>query len=207
MKKVRNILLFLAVLVLLPLNVFAEEKINVYLFRRNGCGFCEAALSFFNSLDEEYKSYFNLVEKEVSTSKANSSLMAEVGKYLNVDIEGYTSSWDENIKSTIKKAYLNTDGSYQDVVAKLSGGEEKEDNGAAITIVVILVVVAGVAFLIYMAKEDSEEEKSVPEKKEAPVKKVASKKATTTSKKTSTTKKTTTTKKATTTKKKASTKK
>lgn len=228
MKKIKSLLLLAAILVLLPLSVYASEKVNVYLFRRDGCGFCESALEFFNDLsnDSEYKDYFNLVEKEVSGSTANASLMEKVASKLNVDIqgvpfivigeqhfEGYTSSWNENIKSVIKAAYLNEDGSYKDVVLSLTGATNEDNNDAAITVIVILAVVAGVAFLIYMAKEDttSDKKEEVEEKKEET--KVAStkEKKAATKTKSSSTKKTTTkkasTKKLSTTKKKTTTKK
>ncbi len=205
MKKIKSLVFLLVLIVLFPLSVKANEKINVYLFRRNGCGFCESALEFFTSLseDEEYKEYFNLVEKEVSSSKKNASAMESVAKDLNVNLEGvpfivigkenfegYTSSWNDTIKATIKKAYLNSDGSYQDVVKKYFDDSEKEkDNGAAVTIIILLVAVAGFGFLIYMAKEDSNvvvEEKEEKSKEE--VKKTTTSKAKTTQKKKTTSK-------------------
>lgn len=218
MRKIKNLLLLAAVFVLFPLEVFAAEKINVYLFRRDGCGYCEAALKFFNGLDAEYKSYFNLVEKEVSSSKDNSALMQKVAKSLNADVkgvpfivigtehfEGYTSSWDENFKAAIKKAYENVDGTYKDVVASFIGDTEEDSNGAAITVIVLLVAAAGVAFLIYMAKEDTsnDEEEVVEEKKEEKNIKSSSSKKTNTSTKSKSvgTKKKTGSKKSTTNKK------
>ncbi len=221
MKKIKSLVFLLILVVLFPLGVKANEKINVYLFRRNGCGFCESALEFFNSLSEdaEYKEYFNLVEKEVSTSKKNASAMESVAKDLNVNLEGvpfivigkenfegYTSSWNDSIKAAIKKAYLNSDGSYQDVVKKYFNDLENEkDNGAAVTIIILLVAVAGIGFLIYMAREDSsatgEEEKELSIKEEKPIVEV---KKTTQSKTTaakSTSKAKTTQKKKTTTNK------
>lgn len=200
MKKIKSLVILLIFVVLFPLGVKANEKINVYLFRRNGCGFCESALEFFTSLgeDEEYKEYFNLVEKEVSSSKKNANAMESVAKELNVNLEGvpfivigkenfegYTASWNDSIKAIIKKAYLNSDGSYQDVVKKyFESSDSKKDNGAAVTIVILLVAVAGLGFLIYMARDDSIEEKKESsenvEKPKEEVKKTAQVKATTT---------------------------
>lgn len=227
MKKIKSLLLLATFLVLLPLSVYASEKVNVYLFRRNGCGYCEAALEFFNKLssDSEYSNYFNLIEKEVSESQANAKLMENVASNLNVELkgvpfivigkqhfEGYTSSWDENIKAIIKAAYLSEDGSYKDVVASLSNTKE-DNNDAAITVIVILAVVAGVAFLIYMAKEDVSDEKTLKTEETATKenKITESVKSKTSTTKKSTTKKSTTkkasTKKPSTAKKKTSTKK
>ncbi len=213
MKKVKSLVFLLILIVLFPLGVKANEKINVYLFRRNGCGFCESALEFFTSLseDEEYKEYFNLVEKEVSSSKKNASVMESVAKELNVNLEGvpfivigkenfegYTSSWNDSLKATIKKAYLNSDGSYQDVVKKYFDDSAKEkDNGAAVTIVILVLIVAGVGFLIYMAKEEvtTEEKKertSNVEKTSTEVKKTTTTKTTASKPKTTTKTKSTT---------------
>lgn len=208
MKKIKSLVFLLVLIVLFPLSVKANEKINVYLFRRNGCGFCESALAFFKELgeDSEYKEYFNLVEKEVSSSKKNSSAMESVAKELNVNLEGvpfivigkenfegYTSSWNDSIKETIKKAYLNSDGSYQDIVRKYFDDSEKEkDNGAAVTIIILLVAAAGIGFLVYMAKEDTSVVEAEEVKEENPkteVKKTATTKGKTTQKKKTTTNK------------------
>ena len=216
MKKIKSLLITLAVIVLMPMMVFAEnEKINVYIFKGAECGYCASALEFFNGLDEEYKSYFNLVEYEVWHDENNAAKMNQVADYFNETVkgvpyiiigdktfQGFTESYKEDIKSTIKTAYLNEDNSYQDVVSSILNGTAKKDN-SAITIIIIIVAVAGVAFLIYMAREDTddavvEEEKPKSEKK---VSKEASKTSSKTVKKTATK----TTNKST--KKKATTKK
>lgn len=216
MKKIIKLVTILAIFVMLPIRVCAKEKVNVYLFKREGCGFCANAFSFFTELskNEEYQNYFNLVTKEVLNNKENSSLMEKTAKKLGVDIdgvpfivigekyfEGYANSFDEQIKSAIKNAYENES---KDVVASIQ--ENGDDNSAAITILILLVVVCGVVFLIYMAKDSGDElqqEEIVLEKttKETVMKKQPTTKKstvkTTTAKKTQT-KKTNTTKKSTT---------
>ncbi len=221
MKKIKYFLFVLTVVALLPLGVFAKEKVNVYLFKREGCGFCANALTFFNNLsnDEEYKNYFNLVTKEVSNSKINSELLESVGDYFGVNVqgvpfivigeehfEGYSNTFDDQIKEAIKKAYENE---IKDVVASLLGNE-KESNSAT-TIVILLAIIAGVAFLVYMAKEKNdpvveekiEKEEIVEEKVVSNPKTVSTtkKKNITASKKSASSKKTTTKKQSTTNKK------
>lgn len=223
MKKFRKILLLFAILAFLPIGVNAKEKINVYLFRKTGCGYCEKALTFFTNLsqDSEYKNYFQLVEKEVSGSKENSNLMAKTAKVLNKEVSGvpfivigeesfigYSNSYDDSIKEAIKNAYESEN--YKDIVAPMIKSDTKESNSAAITIIILVVSIAGVGFLVYMARENenSYTEKPVKEqevevkveeiKKESPKKTTVKK---TTTKKTSTTKKTTTAKKNNTSKK------
>ena len=182
MKKIKNILLILTVVALLPLGVFAKDKVNVYLFKKQGCSHCANALTFFNSLDDEYQSYFNLVTKELLNNEANNELLAKTTKYFKVNLtgvpfivigeqtfEGYSEKFDEQIKEAIKNAYENES---RDVVASLT--EDKTDKSAT-TIIILLAVVFGIIFLVRMAKDNNEEE---------PKKEVASKKKTTTKKKT-----------------------
>lgn len=191
-----------AILAMLPLGVFAKEKVNVYLFKREGCGFCANALTFFNSLseDEEYKDYFNLVTKEVLNNKGNSELMEKTAKKLGVSLsgvpfivignthfEGYANTFDDQIKAAIKNAYEKES---EDIVASIT---EKKDTSAT-TIVILIAVVAGVAFLIYMAK-DTQSNEVIEESKEEIVEEKVSPKKKTQPKKTAsktTTKKTTT---------------
>lgn len=217
MKKVKKLLFTLAILLLLPVSVFAKEKINVYIFKGETCGFCARALAFFNGLDDEYKSYFNLVEKEVWNDQNNSNLMQKVAKHFNFEVkgvpfivigdkyfDGYVNTYDDDIKKTIKEKY--NDSNYQDIVAAIMNGDEiKETNSTAFTIIIILAVVAGVFFLVYMAKDTTSSEDAIEtkktEEKEEPKKleeKKQTEKETKTTTKTKTTKKTT---KATSTKK------
>ena len=138
--------------------------------------------------------------------------MESVAKDLNVDLqgvpfivigkekfEGYTSSWNDTIKEVIKTAYENNDGSYKDIVAPYFSGKEDKDNGAAVTIIILIVAVAGIAFLIYMARDGASVETSTEKKVTEEV--IEEAKPKTTTKKTTNAKKTTTSSKKTTSKK------
>lgn len=227
MKKIKYVLLVFTIMALLPLTAFAKEKVNVYLFKREGCAYCANALTFFTNLskDEEYQNYFTLVTKDVS-NKNHASLMEKTAKYFNVDLkgvpfivigeqhfEGYASTFDEQLKIAIKNTYENE---IKDVVLSLTN--EKDSNDAAITIIILLAIISGIAFLIYMAKENQEVEEQEPLKKEkiVPTKKEQAKKVvnSTANKKVDSKKKTATNQtkkstsiKSTTTKKKTPTKK
>jgi glutaredoxin len=235
MKKIKGLILTLAFLFLMPLAVFASdnEKINVYIFRGEGCQYCARALAFFEGLDDEYQSYFNLVEREVWYDTDNATLMQTVANYFGDTVNGvpyiiigdktfngYASDYDDEIKDAIKTAYENVDGTYEDVVGPILDGAEvtkKSNDNSAITVIVILVTIAGIGFLVYMARDDDEENTnkvsnepkknvSVKEKKEeVPTPKKSTAKKTTSTKKSTTTKqsgsKTTSTKKKTTSKK------
>lgn len=211
MKKLKGLFCALAVLLLLPFSVFADskEKINVYIFRGEGCGFCAKALTFFEGLDEEYQSYFNLVEKEVWENDENAAQMQKVADYFDEDVKGVPyiiigdktfqgfdeAEYGEDIKAAIKESYENADGSYKDIVASILNEEPLEkSNNSAVTIIVIVAAIAGIGFLIYMAREENEE--PVLEEVKTPKKTTSSKSS---SKKTASTK--SNTKKKTTTKK------
>lgn len=154
----------------IPNIVFAKDKVNVYLFKREGCGYCKNAQEFFTNLenDSEYQNYFNLVLKEVTNNKINNQLLSKVVKHFNVELtgvpfivigdktfEGYASSYDEDLKSAIVTAYENET---KDIVASLSNDTSK-NNDAAITIVILFVGIAGIFFLVYMARGDKENKK------------------------------------------------
>ena len=203
MKKIIKLVLVVALLVSFPLSVAAKNKVNVYLFKREGCGYCANALTFFNALsgDAEYKEYFNFVIKDVSNSD-NNRLMETTAKKFNITLkgvpfivigdrhfEGYVNTFDDSIKEAIKYAYENES---VDMVAS-----EVSDDSSAVTILILIVVVAGIAFLIYMAKDSDSEEvvkstKSLEEKRSPKATKSTTKKVTktTTKKKTPTKKKT-----------------
>ncbi len=209
MKKIKNLLLVLTIMALFPIGVFAKDKINVYIFKREGCQYCANALTFFNSLleDEEFKNYFNLVAKDVVKNKSDSELMEKVGESFGDEIKGvpyivigdqtfkgYASTYDDSIKEAIKTSYESD--SYKDYVAPFIEGNADDSNGAAITVIVLLIAVAGVVFLVYMAKEDNtteEPKKEIMTEKKETVKTTPKKAAT--KKKTSTTKQKTSTKK------------
>jgi glutaredoxin len=225
MKKIKGLILTLAFLFLMPLAVFASdnEKINVYIFRGEGCQYCARALAFFEGLDDEYQSYFNLVEREVWYDTDNATLMQTVADYFGDTVNGvpyiiigdktfngYASDYDDEIKEAIKTAYENVDGTYEDIVGPILDGAEvtkKSNDNSAITVIVILVTIAGIGFLVYMARDDEEEKNtkkvsnepkknvSVKEKKEeVPTPKKSTAKKSVSTKKTTSTKKSTTTK-------------
>jgi glutaredoxin len=172
MKKLR--LLMVGILLLFTFIVgqttcFAfEKKINVYLFRGEGCPHCEEAIEWFNdtlSKDSDYSEYYKLVEYEVWYNEDNSKLMNDVAEELGTTASGvpfivigdkYFSGFSsatspEEIKESIKNAYEND--KYQDVVAAVKKGtkiNKDSDNSSIIPIVIVsaiaIVVVLGLVF-------------------------------------------------------------
>ena len=107
-----------------------KEAINVYLFWGDGCHICENLMAYFDTLEEEYSNYYNLVKYEVWYNEENENLMHEVGNRLNQTyfavpflvigdevIVGYNNSKDNYIKEKIIEEYNN--GEYIDVVEQI----------------------------------------------------------------------------------------
>ena len=95
MKKIKTLIIALLLFALIvPFSVSAEEettdssKVNVYLFRGEGCGFCASALSFFDSIEEEYGKYYNLITYEVFKDVENAEFLNQVAEYLDTTISG-----------------------------------------------------------------------------------------------------------------------
>ncbi len=225
MKKLKLLLVGLIAIVLLPLTIGAQsnEKITVHIFRGEGCGYCAAALSFFEGLEDEYGQYYELEEHEVWYDEDNANLMSNVAAYFNEEVsgvpyiiigdktfQGYTESYNDEIKKAIKEAYES--GNFEDRVKQVQSGNtttsNKSDDSNATTIIIIAVALVGFVALFYFARDNQVEEGEVEkeekvvetiveEEKKSPAKKTTTKKAP--AKKSSTTK--TTTKKTQTTKK------
>ena len=95
-----------------------NKKITIYMFRGNGCGYCKQFLTFLNSIVDEYGQYFKLESYEVWSNKKNQELLDKVSAALEVNVSGvpfiiigdktfsgYSSRYDEQIKSSIKDLY------------------------------------------------------------------------------------------------------
>ena len=96
MKKVS--FLIIALLLILPFmigidNVSAakKNKVNVYIFRGEGCPHCEEAIEWFEdelANDEEYSNYYKLVKYEVWYDESNKNLMDQVATELGTSASG-----------------------------------------------------------------------------------------------------------------------
>ena len=85
MKKfLSSLFVLLFIITIVPSFVFAEENekeevkkepIKIYEFYGDGCGYCAASFQYFESLEEEYGDYFDLVKFEVWKSEENTALM------------------------------------------------------------------------------------------------------------------------------------
>lgn len=100
-----------------------DDQITIYLFRGNGCHFCQDFLNFLNSIIDEYGKYFKVVSYETWYNKDNSDLLNEVSTFMGKSAKGavpyiiigdkvfsgYNSKYDEEIKTAVKDLYNNKD--------------------------------------------------------------------------------------------------
>ena len=197
MKKLKY-LLVAAIILLFPFVASAKDKVNVYIFRGEGCPHCEEALEFFDELskDEEYSKMYNLKTYEVWYDEDNSALMKSVATALKEEVSGvpyivigtktfagYASSMSGQVKDAIKAAYEDDD--YKDVVKEVKEGTFKEEKYqfpivpvAIVAGVVILAVIGMVIFTSEKEEDVVETKEEVKEvKKEEPKKVETTKKA------------------------------
>ena len=172
MKKL-SYLLVAAIILLFPFVASAKEKVNVYIFRGEGCPHCEEALEFFDTLsaDEEYKDLYKLVTYEVWYDETNSKLMSDVADALGDEVSGvpyivigtktfagYAASYDDKIKDAIKTAY--EDEEYKDVVKQVKSGKYTPEKYkfpiVPVAIVAGVVVLAVIGMVIFTSEKDEE---------------------------------------------------
>ncbi len=144
----------------------SEDLPNIYIFRGNGCGYCERLLTFLGTIAEEYQDKVNFVVYEVADNTDNWDLYEKVGAKFGDEVSGYpymvigtkvfngyASSDDEEIIETIEE-YAAEENPY-DVVAEVESGnldeveveEEKTATGIVLVfifgVVIVLIVFAG----------------------------------------------------------------
>ena len=196
MKKLKYLFVVFVAFLAMPFMVFADDteatptptpaeteetpsKVNVYLFRGEGCPHCEEMLEFFDSIEEEFGQYYTMNTYEVWYNQDNADLMEEVAEKLGVSVtgvpflvigdqtwNGYASSYDAEIEAKILSEY-NSDSRYDVMTAE----EPKANNVAAVLIVVAVVgVIGGIVYVLRASTgdtvEDTEEENRSESKKQ-----------------------------------------
>lgn len=139
----------------------SDEKVNIYIFRGNGCPHCQEFLKYVaNDLIKEMNDKFNLVSYEVWNDKDNAELMEKVAKQLGEEasgvpyivigdksFSGYAESMNEEIKEAINKLYESEEK--YDIFDKLEidPKEEKKETKTDNTSVVVLIVIASITII------------------------------------------------------------
>lgn len=125
-----------------------KDQAIVYMFRGQGCGFCQRFLTFMNSISKDYGKYFKMVSFEVWNDAKNSELFGKMSNVTGVAAEGvpyviigekvfdgYASSYDDQIKEAIMNEYNNKGKDVFEKLQEYDNGtyvpEENANNGAS----------------------------------------------------------------------------
>lgn len=180
MKRLKYLLVFLMAFLILPFAVFAEgeeseqvtstaddsKEVNFYFFRGEGCSHCAETEEWLQSIEEEYGSYFKVVDYETWYNSENADLMQKVAKargetaegvpYIivgNKSWNGFTDSYKEEILAQITSEFEKDVKDRYDIMELVNGTEEEKSTGSDVaSLIIILVVVAGICFGIYKAR-------------------------------------------------------
>ena len=136
---------------------------NVYLFRGDGCPYCNELIKFVDSIIDGYK--VNVVVYEVKDNKDNWNFYKKVGKVFDFTPSGYpylvigektfdgylASSDDEDIKAALEELQ-NAENPY-DVVFELENQpEDNESNDKAVIVIIVCAAIVMGAYLAYTMK-------------------------------------------------------
>ena len=148
-----------------------DDQAIIYLFRGKGCGYCRSFLEFLNSITDEYGKYFKVVSYEVWNDSTNSTLLNDVSAFLGQPaggvpyivigekvFAGYASSYDDEIKATIKELYNTKKENRYDVMEEMkkkggkSGSKDSSLSNSSVWIIIICnLVVTIIAALVVMS--------------------------------------------------------
>ena len=109
-----------------------DDQAVIYLFRGKGCGYCRKFLTFINSIVNDYGKYFKVVSYEVWYDQNNAELMSSVANKFGDEANGvpyiiigdktwngYAETYDEEIKSQIKKVYNTKKSKRYDIMKEV----------------------------------------------------------------------------------------
>lgn len=173
MKKLSVFIILLLAIIVMPFVVNADDevttneesnKVNVYLFRGEGCPHCQEAEEWFATLDN---SKFTIVDYEVWYNEDNSKLMDKVANARGEEVggvpyiiignkswNGFASSYESEMLAEIESEYAKEVSARYDIMKLIDTKIKKEDTTGqdVLSLIIILVVLGGVIFGIYKAR-------------------------------------------------------
>lgn len=192
MKYIKYLVVLLAIFLVLPFGVFAEDennttnesettasnddkKVNLYLFRGEGCPHCAEAEEWFDSIKGEYGDYFKVVDYEVWNDEDNAKLMEKVAKLRNEDVSGvpyiiignkswngFDESYEDEMIKQIKSVYSQDVSKRYDIMnyvndsSSNSKTSKKESSSSdVLALIIILIVAGGAGYGIYYARKST----------------------------------------------------
>lgn len=172
MKKLKYLVILLIAALIIPFTVHAEgeesKEVKVYFFRGEGCPHCTEAEAWFQSIEEEYGSYFQVIDYETWNNRENAELMQRVAKargekaegvpYIiigNQSWNGFTESYGSEMIERIKSEFEKDVKDRYDIIKLLPEMEKEKDSTGSdiLALVIILVVFVGICFGVYKARK------------------------------------------------------
>ena len=68
--------------------MFEDGVVNIYYFWQEGCPHCDAQFEFFERIEDEWGTYFNIYAFDVVSIADNSRLLSEVAGLLDAHVGG-----------------------------------------------------------------------------------------------------------------------
>ena len=181
MKYLKYVFVLLLSLAVLPFAVNAAAKpdaeikdtneVKVYLFRGEGCPHCEEAIEWFNSIEKEYGSKFQLISYETWYNEDNQKLLDQVGKTLKQEISGvpfiiigqqnwsgFSSNMESAILAEIEAEYKVEPSERFDIMENLvdadsEATEPEFDSTSFIVLVVAVIIIGAIMGIVYINKK------------------------------------------------------
>ena len=177
MKKMKYVILLLLAVVVFPFSVFAEgeeviatnegsKKVNVYLFRGEGCPHCQEAEEWFKSIEGEYGEYFQIIDYETWNDEDNATLMQDVAEARGEEAEGvpyiiignkswngFAESYEGEIIDQIKAEFAKNPEDRYDIMTLLPKSNKKAKKDDTAGIIISFLVIAGIIFGVYKARQ------------------------------------------------------
>lgn len=145
--------------------ITCDNKVNIYLFWKNGCPYCEAAKTYFSSIEEKYGDCFELKKYNVVESRENSQLMEKVGAYFGDDVSGVPyivigeetfNGYASRLNADIEKAIVENANKEEvfDVLKVIDNKNESRSSDTIVTILILLVAIGGIVALVRTSRSN-----------------------------------------------------
>jgi len=164
------LILLLSFALIVPIVVGAENEeetnteetvktpVKIYEFYGETCSYCAALNEWFDSIEEEYGNYYDLIKYEVWNNQENSRLMETVAAKLNTEVTGvpflvigsnYLSGFDTSTDADVVLGYImeEYEKAEADRIDIVDGDYEGPDTTTRDLIVGIVFAVLGVGLV------------------------------------------------------------
>lgn len=150
-----------------------DKQLTIYMFRGQGCHFCQDFLTYLNSLTNEYGDLFKLRSFEVWNDSTNSGLLKKMGEVTGTSASGvpfiiigeqvfagYTAEWNEDILNAIEtEAAKKEKFDYFEEYNKAQKAAAKGNSADTFKIIIAVIIVNAITILvIYLIEEKNKKD-------------------------------------------------